>query len=228
MRWVLDNFRIPYETVRNESLRAGGLMDWLDVLVLPGVSGGQLDAGRSPGSVPAQMARGLDPEGAVAIEEFVRAGGKLVAVGSSSSWAADLFRLPLVDVTRGEEAQGFSCPGSVVRCIPEAPGTVTTAGLPASVPVFFSSSSAWKRLEAEAAREAHLDPDAALTVHARYAPRRALLSGWAAAPERIEGQIAWLSARHGKGSVHLMGIRPQYRSWSQGAFHLLVRALFLP
>jgi hypothetical protein len=116
----------------------------------------------------------------------------------------------------------------VVRCIPEAPGTVTTAGLPASVPVFFSSSSAWKRLEGEAAREAHLDPDAALTVHARYAPRRALLSGWAAAPERIEGQIAWLSARHGEGSVHLMGFRPQYRSWSQGAFHLLVRAIFLP
>ncbi|MEO2163185.1 MAG: M14 metallopeptidase family protein [bacterium] len=228
MRWVFDNFRVPYETVRNESLRAGGLADWLDVLVLPGVSGSQLDGGRSPGSVPAQMARGLDPEGAVAIEEFVRAGGKLVAVGRSSSWAADLFRLPLVDVTRGEEAQGFSCPGSVVRCIPEAPGTVTTAGLPASVPVFFSSSSAWKRLEEEAAREANLDPDADLTVLARYAPRRALLSGWAAEPERIEGQIAWLSARHGEGSVHLMGFRPQYRSWSQGAFHLLLRALFLP
>ena len=35
MRWVFDNFRIPYKTVRNEALRAGGLADWLDVLVLP-------------------------------------------------------------------------------------------------------------------------------------------------------------------------------------------------
>ncbi len=228
MRWVFDHFRVPYQSVRNESLRAGKLSDWLDVLVLPGVSAGQLDRGRSPGSVPAHLARGLDPEGAVAIEEFVRAGGRLVAVGRSSGWAAELLRLPLVDVTRGSEAQGFSCPGSVVRCIPEGPDILATAGLPASVPVFFSSSSAWKILEEDAAQKAQRNPAADMTVLARYAPSRALLSGWAQEPERIENQIAWISARYGEGSVHLMGFRPQYRSWSQGAFHLLLRAVFLP
>jgi len=225
MRWMLDNFEVPYVSVRNEALRAGALNDWLDVLVLPGPSGRQLDAGRNPGSAPEEITRGLDPEGAVAIEEFVRQGGKLVAVGGSSNWALELFRLPLTDVTRGEDSGGFSCPGSVVRCVPEV--GVHTAGLPPSVPVFFSRSSAWRELDEDEAEEAGLDHELEVEVLARYAPSRVLYSGWMSAPEVIEGQAAWLRADYGEGSVHLFGFRPQYRSWSQAAFHLMFRALFL-
>ena len=232
LRWVLDYFAIPFTGVRNEMLRAGALGDFLDVLILPGVSGRELDRGRSPGSVPGRYSGGLDPEGAVAVEEFVRGGGRVIAIGSSSSWVIDLLRLPLVDTTRGEEAGDFSCPGSVLRALPEE--HALTVDLPDSIAVFFSRSRAWRAMTAEEMREAEMEAEAEgegaqapFDVLARYAPTRLLLSGWIRGAEHVEGKAAWVRARYGKGSVHLFGFRPQYRGWSQASFHLLMRALLL-
>ncbi len=222
-RWVFDTFELPYVRVRNETLRAGALDGLLDVLVIPSLSPGQLDRGRPEGSVPPEYAGGLDPEGAVAIEEFVRRGGRLVCLGASSSWAIDLFALPLVDVTRGEEAEGFSCPGSVLRGVPEPSGF--TCDLPPSVALFFSRSAAWREMTEEEAKEARRDAKTALEVLLRYAPTRVLLSGWIEHPETIEGRAAWVRARHGAGDVHLFGFRPQYRGWAQSTFPLLFRAI---
>lgn len=217
MRWVLDEFEVPYVRVRNEMLRAGHLHDFLDVLVVPSISGRALDEGRDPGSVHPEYARGLDPEGAVAVEEFVRDGGSLVTMGSSAAWAIELLDLPLEDVTRADDAEEFSCPGSVLRALPEA--NDLTAGLPASVALFFSRSAAWE-IDEEADDERELD------VLLRYAPTRVLYSGWIREPEVIADQAAWLRAQHGEGQVHLFAFRPQYRGWSQDAFELLFRALF--
>jgi len=213
-RYALDRFGVPHTRVRNEMLRAGDLHEFLDVLVVASVSGRQLDFGRAPGSVPPEFTRGLEPEGVAAVEAFVRSGGKLVCLGSSSQWAIDVLDLPVKDVARGEAAGEFSCPGSVLRAVPEA-ASPWTAGLPDSLALFFSSSAA---LEPEEGGE---DVEVLL----RYAPTRVLLSGWIRAPEVIQGKGAWVRVRHGEGSVHLFGFRPQYRGWSQGTFRLLFRAL---
>ncbi|MFM7296508.1 MAG: M14 family metallopeptidase, partial [Planctomycetota bacterium] len=145
MRWVFDTWKLPYVTVRNEGLRAGELAKWIDVLVIPDVSAGTLDQGRALGSAPSELVRGLGPQGAVAIEEFVRSGGRLVTVGAASQWAIDLLELPLVNVTKDKAKDGegaFNCPGSVLRAIPKS--HALTRGLPESVSVFFSDSAAWK------------------------------------------------------------------------------------
>ncbi|MHC5006418.1 MAG: M14 family metallopeptidase [Planctomycetota bacterium] len=227
MRYVLDTFRIPYVTVRNEMLRAGELGDFLDVLIIPHARARTLDEGRAPGSVPDQFAGGLAPEGAIAVEEFVRRGGTLITLGSSCRWAADLLRLPVVDVTAEPDAEEFSCPGSVLRAI-AADGHLTTAGLPASLAVFFSwGSSAWRPMTDDERREAGLNGDQSVETLLRYAPTRVLLSGWINRPDILEDHAAWLRARHGKGTAHLFAFRPQFRGWAQGTFHLLFRAIFL-
>ncbi|MFT4647138.1 MAG: hypothetical protein ACI9X4_000345 [Glaciecola sp.] len=249
MRYVFDTQEVPYVTVRNEMLRAGQLDKFLDVLVIPSISGRQLDSGRAPGSIPAEYAGGLDAEGAVAIEEFVRGGGTLITLGSSSSWALDLFELPLVDVTSGGEAKDFSCPGSVLRTIPQA--NSYTAGLPASLPVFFSRSSAFREMTAEEMKGSSRTAPTSTELKAdedengealadfsdaepltqqfllRYAPSRLLMSGWIQSPEVIEGHAAWVVAPHGKGRVHIFGFRPQYRGWTQATFGLVHRAILL-
>jgi hypothetical protein len=226
LRYALDLFGIPFVTVRNEMLRAGELTDFLDVLVLPSLSARELDQGRTAGSVPERFAGGLDPEGAVAVEAFVRGGGRLICQGGSAAWAVDLFDLPLADVTTPADPAGFSCPGSVLRAVPET--HALTAGLPESVALFFSSSSAWK-VEKEEEPEGEVAPEDArrLDVLLRYAPTRVLLSGWIRSPELIAGRAAWVRAEHGAGAIHLFGFRPQYRGWSEEAMKLLFRAALL-
>lgn len=218
LRWVFDTYGVEFVTVRNEMIRAGQLDDFLDVLILPSVRGSSLDRGRSPGSVDERYTRGLDPEGAIAIEEFVRGGGNLIAMQSSAAWANELFEIGLVDVTRDG---GFSCPGSVLRAVP---GTGALAqGLPASLPFFFSRSAAWDLPDKKDERAKELG----LEVPLRYAPERVLFSGWIQAPEVIESKAAWVRAHPGSGVVNLFGFRPQYRSWSEAAFPLLFRAILL-
>ena len=236
MRYMMDTEEVPYVSVKNEMLRAGQLDAFLDVLVIPSISGRQLDRGRSPGSIQSEYAGGLDAEGAVAIEEFVRAGGTLITVGSSSAWAIDLFELPWVDVTRGPSASEFSCPGSILRTIPTE--SDYTAGLPASLPVFFSGSSGYRKMTKDelekSGRKATPKPSKDENVAGpseevllRYAPSRLLMSGWIQAPETLEGHAAWFASPHGKGRVHIFGFRPQYRGWTQATFGLIHRAILL-
>jgi hypothetical protein len=224
LRWVFDTWQIPYVSVRNEALRAGRLTDFLDVLVIADASPASLERGRPAGSVPDALAGGLAPEGSVAVEEFVRAGGTLVTFKSASKWAIDLLQVPLADVTVGDEAKGFACPGSVLRGVP-VPNALT-AGLPESVPLFFSSAAGWREKRPAATQPA--GPRATnVQPLLRYAPTQLLLSGYIAKPEVLEGQAAWVRAEYGRGRVHLFGFQPHYRGWSQATFPLIFRAALL-
>jgi hypothetical protein len=224
LRWVLDDFKIPFVTVRNETLRAGNVRDLIDVLIIPDVTATQLNHGRSPGSVPEPFAQGLGPEGGVAVEEFVRTGGTLIAFDGACTWAIELLQLPLVNVTKEAAAKNFNCPGSVLRGVTER--HPLTADLPADVALFFSGSTGWREMT-KAERDTANRPPATLTTLLRYAPTRLLLSGYIDSPETLHGQSAWVLARHGEGRAQLFGFRPQYRGWSQGTFHLLFRAMLL-
>lgn len=226
MRWVFDTFGLPYVSVKNEMLRAGRIASFLDVLVLPDVSASSLDQGRAEGSVFEPFAGGLDPEGAVAVADFVRGGGNLIAIGGAAQWAIDLFELPLADAARGKDAGQFSCPGSVLQAHVEP--WWLTAGLGDRLSVFFSGSSAWRDMTPDERKEKGRDkPAGELRTLLRYAPSRLLLSGWIRAPEVIEGKSAWIRAEVGRGRVHLFGFSPQYRGWTQNTFQLVFRAAVL-
>lgn len=213
LRWVLDEFKIPHTRVRNEMIRAGHLLDHVDVLIIASIGGGELDRGRSAGSVPDRYALGLAPEGAVAIDQFVRDGGRLIVTDSSTDWATDLFGIGLEDATRS--TPDFSCPGSVLRALPTEDDFA--AGLPPSMAVFFSRSAAFHSAAGRVNAQMVL----------RYADSRVLLSGYLKGEGAVAGRGAWARAEIGEGSVHLFAFRPHYRSWSHGAFQLLFRALLL-
>ncbi len=232
LRWVLDSHGVPYVRIRNEMIRAGTLRDVVDVLVIASIGGRSLDAGRSPGSVFPEFSRGLDPEGAIAVTEFVEAGGTLITLGGSSGWAAELFDLQITDVIADAKTKkDFSCPGSVLRGVFPEEREDVTVGLPSSIALMFSSGSAWRlglseteKKAREEAKRLRADPRQ-IDVLLRYAPTRTLLSGWIRTPEVIADRAAWLRVHHGEGRIHLFAFRPQYRGWSQGTFQLLFRAI---
>ncbi len=224
LRWVLDHFQIPFQTIRNETLRAGNVHELIDVLILPDVTATQINHGRNPATTPAPFAEGLDPDGSLAIEEFVRRGGTLIAMDGSCQWTVDLLQLPVTNVLKDSSAKGFLCPGSVLRGVVQK--HALTAGLPDDLALFFSGSTGWRAMT-KAERETAGREDAKVTPLLKYAPTRLLMSGYVENPAALEGQAAWLTVPHGEGRVHLFGFRPHYRAWSQATFHLLFRAMLL-
>jgi hypothetical protein len=93
-----------------------------------------------------------------------------------------------------------------------------TAGLDSQVDVFFDDSPVWK-----------LGPDAAtkgLTRIAWFEGTAPLRSGWAWGQERLDGGVAALEARVGKGRVFLFGPEILQRAQPHGTFKFLFNALY--
>ncbi len=220
LRWTLEYCGLPFESVDNARLKSGDLRALCDVLVLPDLSSDGIDHGHDSGSVPEEYAGGIEREGRLAIDAFVRGGGRLIAIGRSSGWAIDLFQLPLKDVAHGKEAGDFSCPGSVLRArLEHIEGDALSPADPATGNLFFSGGVAWAPVDPKPK-----EGPQPVTL-ASYAANDVLLSGWIRSPNVIAGKAAWVRADIEKGRVHLFAFSPYYRSWSQGTFHWLLRAV---
>ena len=218
LRLVFEQAGVPFITVRNEHLRAGSLNDMFDVLIIADTPSATLDSGRTPGTVPPEFEGGLAPEGNIAIEHFVQTGGTLITFKNASKWAARSFAPSLMDVTDGEAAKGFSCPGSVLRCIP-ASGQNENIGLEQSVAVLFAGGLGWS--------DASVKKLGGAEVMLRYASTDLLMSGYLARGDVLAGSAAWVKVPVGRGTVHLFGFQPHFRSWTTASASLIFRAAFL-
>ena len=59
---------------------------------------------------------GLGPDGVARLrKEFVRAGGTLITLGTSSLVPVEEFPLPLRNPLKGLKPEQFSCPGSILK-----------------------------------------------------------------------------------------------------------------
>jgi hypothetical protein len=208
LRSMLDRLAVPYTRVRPEALRQGRIGEFLDVLVLPSLSAGELREGRAAGTVPDLYTRGLSDEGVAALEAFVRGGGRVVALEESAVALVDFLDLPLEERTGLDEAKDFSCPGSVLRTQAAVEGWDAPA-------VMFAGSRAFAPKAGEG--------DARATVLVEYAERELLLSGWIRRPETIAGHGWLVDVELGEGRVFLFATQPQYRGWTEHAFLVLLR-----
>ena len=214
LRWFLDSYGISHTRLRPEALRAGRLAERFDAIAIASTSTRSLESGRSGG--PAEFEGGIGTEGALALREFVSAGGRLVAVGSSAPYAVDLFDLAVEETSRGEGAGDFLCPGSVLRTeLGPAAAGLPLARAPA---VLFSGGHAFA-LRAPAPGET--EAESVL----QFARERLLLSGWIRGESAIAGRSAWVRASFGQGEVHVLGFEPQYRGWSEAAMAAVLAVL---
>ncbi|NIN72754.1 MAG: peptidase M14 [Gemmatimonadetes bacterium] len=218
-RWVFDGWDLPYRTLHDTEIRAGDLGARYDVIVLPDVSASSIIEGRRPGTVPSEYAGGLGDAGTAAIRAFVRAGGTLVCIDSSSEFAIEQLKLPIEDVrpTGSEQRSGdtFYAPGSILAI--EIDGDHPLGyGMPEETIAYYSHSPIFE-----------VDEDARnVTVVARHPEAGQLLSGYALHPEYLSGKAALVEARYGSGRVVLFGFRPQYRGQSHETFKILFNTIY--
>lgn len=214
-RWVFDTWKVPYVSIVDSTVRAGGLKGKFDVIVLPDESPHDLLEGLPSPRYPAPFAGGLGTPGVEALRNFVQAGGTLVALNDASRFLIQTLLLPVRNVLEGVGDDEFYAPGSIFRL--ELDTTAAEArGMPPRSIAWYEGGPAFDVLDSSQVR-----------VIGRYPsdPAALLLSGWVLHPERVAGRAALVEVTVGQGKAILFGFRPQYRGQSLATYPLLFNSL---
>jgi hypothetical protein len=212
-RWILEMYEIEHVNLYNADVRAGDLRSRYDVIVLADMGGNQIINGFGNGSVPPRYAGGVGAEGVREIDAFVRAGGTLVTINGSSSFAVDELHLPVRNVISEVERDEYFAGGAVVELLVD-PSHPVMSGLPERSKIFVGSSPVFST---EEGFKGH--------VLAKYDTNGSpLLSGYFLGEEYVQGYAAALDVEYGDGRVVLLGFRPQWRGQPFGTFKILFNA----
>ncbi len=211
-RWVLDQHAIAYDTLHDGDIQNGALSEY-DVLLFEDQPADEIVSGYSADQMPADYAGGLGTSGVNAVKDFVRSGGRVVAVGDATDFAIETFELRATSAVAGLPSEEFFIPGSILR-LRVAAGNSITDGVPTETAAWHWGSS----------RAFDVD-DPAINVLARYWSGNPLLSGWALGPGYVAGKPTLLETKVGEGSVVLFGFPPNYRGQTIAGWPLLFNAL---
>lgn len=241
--WVLDTFHIPNTMLHNDDIRKGGLRERFDTIILSsqtaasilhGIREGERSPSQAPGDDSAVVQRpeytgGIELAGLMALDEFVRGGGTLIALDAATQLPVEEFPLPVRLLLRtaqgGRESEapaGYYCPGSILRISVDTSNPIAF-GMPKEALAFSSGGQAF---EVTLLPQANTGDRAVRTI-ANYADRNLLASGWISGERAVLGKPILVEARHGRGKVLLFGFRPQHRGQTYGTFKLLLNAVFL-
>jgi hypothetical protein len=225
-RWIFDRFgswinwfKLTYQSLLDDEVRAGNLHMKYDCLILPAQSSQQILNGLSKDRYPADISGGLGQAGVEALKKFVEDGGTIIMLNEASQFAIDHLGVPVKNVLEGVLAKDFYCPGSILKITVD-----TSSPIARGAPMLESSkdeSIAW--VEGSLAFEPTSD-DA--RVIARFGDaKELLLSGWLLGGEKMAGKGAIVEVKRGKGRVIMFAFRPQYRGQSIATLPFLFNAI---
>ena len=218
-RWLFERWGVPFDSLRDREIRAGGLRRRFDTIVVPDVGYRTLMRGHDPARTMLEYAGGIGEEGAIALREFIRDGGTLVLLDSSSEFAVQELDVPVRlrepgEVTDGD-GQPWYAPGSLLRVRWDTEHPVAQ-GMPDESAVFFAHSPVFETVPGATG----------VRVVGRYPDSDLLLSGYAQGEEQVAGAAALVEVSLGRGRVILFGFRPQHRAQTHETFKLLFNALY--
>jgi hypothetical protein len=215
-RWLLERYGFELISLRNADLKAGGLADRVDIIILADYGARTILEGHAEGSIPPRYVGGIGAEGVRALDQFVSSGGTLVCLNGSSQFAIDELKLPVKNVLAEVGGEEFSASGSLLEIVTD-PAHPVMAGMLRRSPVFFSRSPAFTVTEGFQGK--------VLAKHVEAGSP--LLSGYLLGEEHLHGYAAALDVHHGEGHVILIGFKPQWRGQPFGTFNVLFNAALL-
>ena len=211
-RWLLEQFEFPFQVVYTSDLSSGNLRDKYDALLFIDAGGGGGKGGMGGGK------GGGDGFGAAPVEQlrkFLESGGTVIAVGGSTSLGKAL-GLPLTSQVAGLTSTKYYVPSSVLR-VKVNPANPLTWGMEEYADVMFSNSPTFK-LPADAKEKG-------MTKLAWFDTKTPLRSGWAWGQENLEGGVAMIDAKVGKGRLAMFGPEVLFRGQPHGTFKLVFNGI---
>jgi Zinc carboxypeptidase len=239
-RWLLEQFEFPFEVVFAPDFDKGGLRDRFDTIILvDGAypsrgSGGEGEAGERPEEPPPGRASGDAPRaqrGSMTqattlpqLKKFLEAGGTILTIGTSTRLGQDL-GLPLANhlVEKDKDqrerpltSEKFYVPSSVLK-VHIDPSDPLAWGLGNEADVMFSASPTFRLTEGAASSP--------IKKVGWFDTKLPLRSGWAWGQEHLEGGVAIIDARVGKGRLALFGPQVLFRGQPHGTFKFVFNGI---
>ncbi len=215
-RWVLENYDYAPLSIYNADIRSAGLRSRYDVIILPDMSSNQLMNGFRVGSIQGQYTGGIERSGLANLQEFVQAGGTLIAFNQAASSLIPLMSLPVKNVLQDLGNDKFYCAGALLRIETTHPEMPVNFGVPASPVVMFERGPAFETL-----------PGFKGEVLAKYPKQEdPLESGMILHSEVLHDKIAALQLSYGRGRILLFGFKPQHRGQAHGTYRYFFNALY--
>jgi zinc carboxypeptidase len=234
-RWILEQFEFGFERVFPPALDAGNLNDKYDVLIfveggIPGAAGGGRGGGGGGAVTPianlpveyqSQQGRVTADRTLPQIKRFIEDGGTVIAIGASATNLATYLQLPienhLVENGAPIPRTKFYVPGSVLSARVDITNPLAY-GMTERMDIFFDNSPVFK-LGANAA-------SAGVKAVAWFDGKTPLRSGWAWGQQYLDGGVAAIEARVGKGKVLLFGPEILKRAQPHGTFKFLFNGIY--
>lgn len=210
-RYVLDEYGFDYESLVDEEVRAGGLTERFDAIVLAHQQVWHIHRGHRESYYHPKYSGGLGEKGAENLREFVEQGGTLITWDGAARYAIRHLELPVRNVLADLKRADFYCPGSLLAVLLDT-GHPIAYGMPSLAAVMFYDGPAFDIRRGR--------------VVAKYPLRNPLFSGMLVGPEHLYNRTALASVPLGKGEVVLFGFRPQFRAQARGTYKLLFNALY--
>jgi hypothetical protein len=231
IRWLFEKFEFDYTLVRPQRLDAGNLNKDYDVIIFSDaayVAPTAASRNRRPiqqpkaSEVPAEFRSWLgvvsQDKTVPKIADFVRKGGTLITIGSSTGMAQDL-KLPVSDALVDGDGKPlprtkFYVPGSVLRAEFD-PANPVAYGMSPQADVYYDNSPVFR-----------IAPGAAGASRVGwFGQADPLRSGWGQGQAALNGSVAVADLSLGKGKVFLMGPEVVQRGQAHGAFKLLFNSV---
>ncbi len=232
MRWVLDEYGIPHEQLRNERIVAGDLNSSFDVISIASIGARTILNGNREGSVPPEYVGGIGEEGMANLLEFVLNGGTLICNGSSCAFAIEQFDLPVTDLSRDLAREGFYSAGSIMKMY-YSNGHPVAWGMPVEGAAFWSRGSIFGHAGPEVvAGNPHTREAIAVAVFPgseseEPSAGEMLLSGYAENTDLLQLKATVMHIPYGEGDIVLFGFNFHNRAQSYATFKLFFNSLFL-
>jgi hypothetical protein len=233
-RFLLESFDFGYASIMDPEIKAGNLIKKYDVIVLPsdsvsnmtgeappagaGGRGGGGGEGGNQDAVPPEFRSGFGAEGVKALEEFVKAGGRLITFAQAGDLPMQKFGLPVRNIVAGKPGKEFWSPGSTLKIKVDNKNPLAF-GMPEDALAIYTAEGQVYEVTPRMHNER-------VEVIASYVDNNVLRSGWLLGEDLIAGKAAMVSVQHGKGEVVMVGFRAQHRSQAHGTFKLLFDTLF--
>jgi hypothetical protein len=236
-RLMFEQFNVPFTTIKDADIKAGGLDAKYDVIVLPsdsiaamtgerppqeaaggGGRGGRGGGGGAQGpNAPPEYRSGFGAEGVKALQAFVENGGTLLTFAQAGDLPIQRFNLPVRNIVAGLPSREFWCPGSTLRVRFNTTHPLAFGMPDEGLALFLAGGQVYEVTSTDRSQD--------VEVLATYVERDVLQSGWLLGEQIIARKAAAVSVKHGAGRVVLIGFRPQHRAQTHGTYKLVFNAL---